>query len=291
MSMNFGREQALLRQRLTAAGSEQAAATMREQHGDVATFLGAPRSEVDDAARELADAFPEMGRAQMTAFVRTIWRTKIHELRLVGVDLLARRTALLEPPDMPFVVELIAQARIDELSDRIARDVLGPLVAKHKKHWSDLQKLTRDKDARVRRAGVLGALVPLGDDGSLFDRFEKLAKPLLAAGTSEPTEVLAAVDEVLQRAAAAAREEVAAFAAEHGRKLRMPKPRAPQTASADQATKRPPAKKVAAKKVAAKKAPAKKATTNKAPTNKATGKKATGKKTTGKKATGKKAAR
>ena len=40
MSMNFGREQALLRQRLTAKGSEELASARATEFGDSVKFLG-----------------------------------------------------------------------------------------------------------------------------------------------------------------------------------------------------------------------------------------------------------
>ena len=45
MSMNFGREQALLRQRLTAKASEELATRQTAQHGDGLKFLGASDEE------------------------------------------------------------------------------------------------------------------------------------------------------------------------------------------------------------------------------------------------------
>ena len=50
MSMNFGREQALLRQRLTAKGSPELAAERRAEFGDAVKFLGADDDEVLAAA-------------------------------------------------------------------------------------------------------------------------------------------------------------------------------------------------------------------------------------------------
>ncbi|MCK5940827.1 MAG: DNA alkylation repair protein, partial [Planctomycetes bacterium] len=76
--MNFGREQALLRQRLTAQGSEERATQQQAQFGDGMKCLGASDDEVLAAATDLVEQFPEMGRAQMTAFVRTLWSSKTH---------------------------------------------------------------------------------------------------------------------------------------------------------------------------------------------------------------------
>lgn len=215
MSMNFGREQALLRQRLTAAGTKERAAEDAACFGDGRKYLGAPSDECDAAALDLTEEFPEMGRAQMTAFVRTLWRSKTHELQQVAVGVLARRSELLESPDVPFVLELL-DAATDQLSDRIAEHVLGPLVSRNKKHWRDLQKIGKRPDLRLRRAAVLASRVPLANDGSVFDRFEKLATPMLDSDDDGVDALQETIERALQSAAAHAPEPVATFAARHG---------------------------------------------------------------------------
>lgn len=220
MSMNFGREQALLRQRLTAAGTEELAAKRQSEFGSGVKFLGAEHAEVVTAAAELAETYPQMGRAQMTAFVRTLWGSKTYELRAVGIEILALRASLLEPPDMPFVQGLLKEAAIDSLSERIAADVLGPLVCKNKKLWKDLKKLAASTDERLRRAAVQASKAPLVTDSAVFSRFEEMVTPLLAE--TDP-DLQKAIDEVLAQVAEQASEQVQAFAAEHGRKLKLPK--------------------------------------------------------------------
>tara|TARA_R110002072_G_scaffold46591_10_gene129105 strand:+ start:99511 stop:100170 length:660 start_codon:yes stop_codon:yes gene_type:complete len=217
MSMNFGREQALLRQRLTAKGSEELAAEQAAQHGDNLKFLGADDQEVLAAATDLAELYPDMGRAQMTAFVRTLWGSKTHELRCVGIEILAMRASLLEPPDMPFVEGLLKDATIEALNERIASDVLGPLVCKNKKLWKDLHKLAKGANEQLRRAAVRAAKAPVTTDSTVFPRFEKLVTPLLEEAD---TQLQAAIDEVLAAAVETHADAVQAFAKEHARKVK-----------------------------------------------------------------------
>lgn len=215
MSMNFGREQALLRQRLTEKGSPELAAEQQARFGDKIKCLGAEDAEVLAAATDLVEQFPTMGRAQMTAFVRTLWGSKTHELRGVGAEILARRAELLEPPDLAFVEGLLKDGHDDAMQARLASDVLGALVSKNKKLWKDLQKLAKGANPQLRLAAVQAAKAPCAN-GGVFDRFEKLAAPLLADADEH---LLAAIDEALQAAAAHEPEAVQAFASEHGRKL------------------------------------------------------------------------
>ncbi|MCB9877381.1 MAG: DNA alkylation repair protein [Planctomycetes bacterium] len=252
--MNFGREQALLKQRLGAVATPAQAAEKEAEHGGEQSYLGAPDAEVEAAAMDLCAAYPEMGRAQMTAFVRTLWQSKVHELRQVGVTILAERAQLLEPHDLPFVETLLKDQSGSAHTARLAAQVLGPLVGKNKKLWKDLQKLAQSANERLRRAAVHATKAPLSSDGTVFDRFEKLVTPLLA----EADQLLQkAIDDVLVAAAAQAGDQVRAFADEHGRKVKLPKakpaktvevasPKAPPKATARKAAPKKSAKKPAA---------------------------------------------
>jgi len=214
--MNFGREQALLRQRLTAAGNEERIAEQQQRFGEGLKFLGAEDAEVLAAANDLTEQFPQMGRAQMTAFVRTLWQSKTHELRAVGVEILAQRAALLEPPDVPFLEDLLKDDGVPEVADKLATDVLGLLVAGNKKVWRSLKKLANGKDAKLRRAAVLACQAPVCADASLFERFEELVTPLLDKDDAALQET---IDAVLRGMADDASEQVQAFASEHARSL------------------------------------------------------------------------
>jgi len=216
MSMNFGREQALLRQRLMAKSSEKLAAERTAEYGDSVKFLGTEDAEVLAAASDLAAAYPEMGRAQMTAFVRTLWASKTHEMRCVGVEILAQRAELLEPPDMPFVEGLIKDATTDDLGARIAGDVLGTLVRKNKKLWRSLGKLTKSSNEKLTRAAIRATKAPIAADSSVFSRFEDLVTPLLADADEALQQV---IDEVLKEASQHDETAARAFAETHGRKL------------------------------------------------------------------------
>lgn len=221
MSMNFGREQSLLRQRLQAKGNPAAAAEQQQRHGTTQTFLGAPDAEIAAAAGDLAAAFPAMGRAQMTAFVRTLWKSRIHELRAAGVHLLAMRASLLEPADLPFLEDLLGDEAADAVLGRLAADVLGALVSRHKKLWKDLRRLAgSDKDG-LRRAALRAARLPLQSDDEAFARFRELAEPLLAH--ADPL-CQQALDEALQAAAPRHHAAATSFVQQFARSVVLPPP-------------------------------------------------------------------
>ncbi len=250
MSMNFGREQSLLRQRLAALGTPAGAVELQRELGAGIACLGAPPAAIASAAQDLVAAYPQMGRAQMTAFVRTLWQSKIHELRAVGVHILSARAALVEPADLPFLEQLLGDETAAPLAEPLAAGVLGALVARQKKLWKDLERLAKAGRPTLRRAAVAAALQPIAADATVFARFEKLVEPLLA--DADPL-LQAAIDRVLEAAAASNAEAVRGFVERHGRKVRLPRQKAKAKAAAATA----PAKLSA-------KAPAGKVTTTKA---------------------------
>jgi hypothetical protein len=269
MSMNFAREQSLLRQKLQAKASPEAAATRQAALGGTVTFLGASDADVAAAAATLAATYPQMGRAQMTAFVRTLWGSKIHELRAVGVDLLAARASLLEPADLPLLEGFLKDPVEPALLARLARDVVGTLVKKNRKLWKDLKRFASGTHPGLRLAGVHAAALPLADDAEAWPRFTDLATPLLAI--AEPP-LQAAIDDVLVAAVATHGDAVRAFTAQHARSVTLPKPApapkapvaapAPVAPAAETPAPIPAPKKKAAKPAAVKpaaKPPAKKA--------------------------------
>ncbi|HEX5051785.1 MAG TPA: DNA alkylation repair protein [Planctomycetota bacterium] len=223
MSMNFAREQSLLRQRLQALGSPAAAQKKQQEHGGSTTFLGADAAAIRAAAADLAAAHPQMGRAQMTAFVRTLWQSRIHELRAVGVELLAARAALLEPADLAFLEGLLEDSEVDGLAHKLAGDVVGVLVSKNKKLWRDLRRFAEASHEVLRRAAVRACRRPLLDDSTAFPRFEELVEPLFAVPDATLQQ---AIDELLSAAAAVHADAVAGLAARHGRTVRLPKKKA-----------------------------------------------------------------
>lgn len=263
MSMNFAREQSLLRQKLQAKASPELAQARAQQHAGALTFLGAAETEIAGAAQTLAATYPQMGRAQMTAFVRTLWSSKIHELRAVGVQLLAARAALLEPADLPLLEGFLKDAADDAVHAQLAREVIGALVAKNKKLWKDLKRFAGAEQCGLRLAGVRAAALALADDSEAFPRFADLVAPLLAI--ADPA-LQAAIDEVLAASAALHYDAASAFAQQHARTVALSKPKPkpappppPPPAPPTPTVTMKPAPKPKAAAVAKKPAPAKKA--------------------------------
>jgi hypothetical protein len=231
MSMNFAREQSLLRQRLQAKASPATAEALRQRHGTALVFLGAADPDIAAAAADLVAAHPQMGRAQMTAFVRTLWSSKIHELRAVGAQLLAARSALLEPHDLPLLEGFLGDEAADPVLATLAHDVLGALVHKHKKLWRDLKRYVGGAHGGLKRAALRAALLAVQAEAEAFPRFVELAEMVIA----DPDPVLqAALDQTLAAAAELSRADAQQFIARHARSVVLPiaRPAAPAPAAA-----------------------------------------------------------
>lgn len=219
MSMNFGREQSLLKQQLTACATPETAAAAAAGLGAGITCLGAPSDAVVQAAQELLGRFPQMGRAQMTAFARTLWQSKVQELRAVATEILATRVALLEAADAGIVQQMAADQGSGPIGIDLGRRVLGELVTKHKKLWKDLEKLAASGTVHAGCVALAACRAALVADATAFPRFAKVAAKLLP--NAEPA-VLTALSEVLANSVGRASAEAQAFAAAHGINLPTP---------------------------------------------------------------------
>jgi len=221
MSMNFGREQSLLRQKLSIGTTPAAAAARQQELGTELSCLGASDAAVATAAHDLVAAHPQMGRAQMTAFVRTLWRSRIHELRVVGVELLAARHTLLEPADLPFLEDLLRDCSIEPVATRLADGVLGALLLRSKKLWKDLERMATGKDRLLCRAAIRACRQTLLGEPEAFPRFAGLVQRVAAAADAE---LWATIDAVLLAVANQHGDMVRQIAQQHGRVLVLPTP-------------------------------------------------------------------
>jgi hypothetical protein len=161
-----------------------------------------------------------MGRAQMTAFVRKLWQSRIHELRAVGIELLAARRELLEPADFPFLESLLRDCDADPLAATLASEVMGTLVRDHKKLWKDLKRFAAASDLVLRRAAVRASRQSVTEGPESLARFAALAEPLFADADAG---LQRALDELLAAAAAVHADAARELAAQHGRTIVLPK--------------------------------------------------------------------
>ena len=211
--MNFSREVAALRVKLTAMGTPARATKAKSYLKSELTFLGVDAKGIRQAAKDFCAAFPEVGRAQLTAFVKALWKTGIYEHRAVGIAILELRRTLLEPADLPILEELLRDSHTWALVDWLAVHVVGDLVTRNKRLTKDLERWAKDKDFWLRRSALLALLLPLRAGKGDLALFERLAVPMF--GDTEFF-IRKAIGWVLREAGKKQGKAVLAFLDRHG---------------------------------------------------------------------------
>jgi len=166
------------------------------------------------ALHEVLKAHPDLDRPVLLALVATLWRSEVHELCQIAADLLAARTALLEPGDIEVIEHLLREARTWALVDTLAPSVAGPLVQRYPALEATPDRWAADGDFWMRRAALLTGLLPLRRPGPAFElawaRFARYADTML---DEREFFIRKAIGWVLREAAKADPDRVAAWLA------------------------------------------------------------------------------
>ena len=156
------------------------------------TSVGAVRGTVRDAGRR----YPGLSRDEVAALSSELWGSvlegselersdlegselraaPVFERRLAAVVLLQNNVKLLTNSDLTRLEGFIRQARVPDLVDPLAVDVVGPLVdgldvLARVRADSVLDRWVREPDAWLRRAALLSPLLALRAGAGDWDRF------------------------------------------------------------------------------------------------------------------------
>jgi len=136
--------------------AEDAQARLGERHQYYGASVGAVRGTVRDMLRRHRDLVHD----DITALSSELWSVPVFERRLAAVVLLQSRVALLNNSDLTRIEGFIREARLGELVDPLAADVVRPLTAGLEGQASAradvvLERWARDPDPWLRRAAVL----------------------------------------------------------------------------------------------------------------------------------------
>ena len=142
--------------------------------------VGAIRGTVRDAGRR----YPALSHDEITALSSELWEVPVFERRLAGVVLLQANVKLLTNSDLTRLEGFIREARVRDLVDPLAVDVVGPLVdgldiLGRVRADSVLDRWVREPDAWLRRAAVLSPLLALRAGAGDWDRFVRHARAVL----------------------------------------------------------------------------------------------------------------
>ncbi|MGO4689151.1 DNA alkylation repair protein [Glaciibacter sp. 2TAF33] len=92
-------------------------------------FYGASVGAVRGAIRDAGRRYPDLTHDDVTALSSELWAEPVFERRLAAVVLLQSNVGLLRNSDLTRIEGFVREARVKELVDPLAADVVGPLVA------------------------------------------------------------------------------------------------------------------------------------------------------------------
>lgn len=165
--------------------AEEAQARYGPGLGSYGSSVGAVRGTVRDALRR----YRSLGRDDVTALSSELWEVPVFERRLAAVVLLQSSLALLDNSDLTRIEGFLRTARLRELADPLATDVVGPLIAgldgqNRSRAETVLGRWLQDPDDWLRRAALMAPLRELRAGGGDWDRYRRQAA-LAESGTPD----------------------------------------------------------------------------------------------------------
>lgn len=180
---------------LQRESSWQRAEEARDRYGpDLASYgcsVGAVRGTVRDALRRYRD----LDRDEIAALSSELWAVPVFERRLAAVVLLQSRVAVLDNSDLTRIEGFVRTARLRELADPLAIDVVGPLLAgldpqSRARADAVMGRWLQDPDDWLRRAALMAPLRELRSGAGDWDRFVRDARKCLTPSAGSGTEAL-----------------------------------------------------------------------------------------------------
>lgn len=113
---------------LQAEGSEVRAQEGAERLGESLRFYGASVGAVRGTVRDAGRRYPGMSHDELTALAAELWAKPVYERRLAAIVLLQRSLTMLRVSDLTRIEQFLREARVPELIDPLAIDVVRPLL-------------------------------------------------------------------------------------------------------------------------------------------------------------------
>ncbi|MBC7443116.1 MAG: DNA alkylation repair protein [Ramlibacter sp.] len=150
---------------LQAEGDPYRAAALKDRLGSDLRFYGASVGAVRGTIRDVARRHPGLTRDEITALSSELWAVPVFERRLAAVVLLQSNVRLLDNSDLTRIEGFVRGARLRELVDPLAVDVVRPLMERldapgRGRANSVLHRWADDGDRWLRRAALLATGQP-----------------------------------------------------------------------------------------------------------------------------------
>jgi 3-methyladenine DNA glycosylase AlkD len=130
-------------------------------------------------AKRCVSRHPSLTGDELVALVDLLWMSRVHEQRMICVELLESYRDRLAPADVALLERLVRDARTWALVDGLAASVVGYLVDNHPELGRTLDRWIGDDDLWIRRSALLALLVPLRRGDGDFERFSRYADAML----------------------------------------------------------------------------------------------------------------
>ena len=145
---------------LRAEGTEVRADTDADRIGAGLKFYGASVGAVRGAVRDADRRYPGMSHDEVTALASELWSEPVYERRLAAIVLLQRYLGVLRGSDLTRVEQFLRDARVPDLVDRLATDVVRPLLERMEEPNATRARRIVDRwseadDPNLRRAAGL----------------------------------------------------------------------------------------------------------------------------------------
>ncbi|QXJ23752.1 DNA alkylation repair protein [Actinomadura graeca] len=163
------------------ADPERAASEKRYLKSDY-THLGVPVPALRKVALASVRRPPERG--ELLALVHSLWTVTddgrpLHETRMAAVEILAKRSSLLEPGDLDVAERLVRESVSWAYVDHLAEKVVGSLVVRYPSLGGTLDVWVGDPYMWIRRTALLALLPGVRSGAPDLDRLSRFGDALI----------------------------------------------------------------------------------------------------------------
>ena len=145
----------------------------------VLEHYGASVPAIRAVAASVGARFPDLGHDDLVALVAQLWKTPVHEFKMVAVELLRAHESLLTGADLALLEFLLRSSGTWALVDELAARVVGGLAQRDPGVGPVLDRWAADDDFWLRRSALLALLLPLRRGEGDFARFSRYADSML----------------------------------------------------------------------------------------------------------------